>query len=1155
MLADVSIEDKYALESGRVFLSGVQALVRLPLMQRQRDMAAGLNTAGFVSGYRGSPLGGYDLSLWRAKKFLDRGHIHFQPGLNEDLAATAVWGSQQLGFVPGAKYDGVFAIWYGKGPGVDRSGDPFKHGNLAGAAEHGGVLVVCGDDHPGKSSTTAHQSEHALAAHGMPILYPANVQEYLDLGIYGWALSRYSGLWVGFKCINETVESTASVDVDADRIGIVSPEGVERPAGGVNVKFAFAPQEDDKRLLRYKIPLAHAFARANGLDRAVVVSSAPSLGIVTAGKSFQDTLQALRLLGIDQARAAELGLCVYKVAMVWPVEPEGLAEFASSGLRELLFIEEKKAFLEDQAARILYNLDSDKRPRIVGKTDENGVPLLPADVQLEPNMLAQVIAARLRSVGVRDRDVELRVGEIQKRIAASAKATGSKVVRMPYFCSGCPHNVSTRVPEGSIAMSGIGCHTMAIFMGRDTTPPTQMGGEGLNWTGIAPFTETNHVFQNLGDGTYFHSGLLAIRASVAAGVNVTYKILYNDAVAMTGGQPVEGQVTVPDIARQVAGENVKAIAVVSDDPGKYRRDAFAPEVHVYHRDRLDELQREFREIPGVTLIVYDQTCAAEKRRRRKRQQYPDPPKRVFINEAVCEGCGDCSAKSNCVSIQPKETEFGRKRQIDQSSCNKDYSCVNGFCPAFVTVHGARLSKPGAADLPDSIFDGLPAPKLPSLEDSYAILVTGIGGTGVITVGAILGMAAHIEGKETTVFDMTGLAQKGGAVMSHLRIARRSEHLPSSAIGLAEADLVLGCDLVVSGSAESLRAMERGRTHTVVNSHVVPTAAFQLDPDLDFRSQETVDRIREAAGRTRSHFVDATGLAEALTGNTIAANLFMVGYAYQLGALPVSEPAIEQAVELNQVAVDFNKRAFRLGRLAAHKPDQIQALLPEGLKNTKESEKLDEIIESRSKLLEAYQNRPYAQRYEEMVRAMEKAEKEKAKGKFGLAEAVARYYFKLLAYKDEYEVARLYTNGDFKRSLERQFEGGYKLRFHLAPPILARRDPVSGELKKREFGAWVTPVFKALARLKILRGTRWDPFGRTAERKMERDLIAAYESVMREVVGALTRENHELALEIACVPEAIRGFGHVKERRIVEAKKREQQLLQAFRQPVRQQPAA
>lgn len=1155
MLADVSIEDRYSLESGRVFLSGVQALVRLPLMQRQRDVAAGLNTAGFISGYRGSPLGGYDLSLWRAKKFLDLGHIHFQPGLNEDLAATAVWGSQQLGFIPGAKYDGVFAIWYGKGPGVDRSGDPLKHGNLAGAAQYGGVLVVCGDDHPGKSSTTAHQSEHALAANGMPVLYPASVQEYLDLGLYGWALSRYSGLWVGFKCINETVESTASVDIGSERVKIVSPEGVELPQDGVNIKFAFAPQEDDKRLLRYKIPLAHAFARANGLDRTVMASAAPSLGIVTAGKSYQDTLQALRLLGIDEVRAGALGICVYKVAMVWPLEPEGLRDFASSGVKELLFIEEKKAFLEDQAARILYNLDSGRRPRIVGKTDESGVPLLPADVQLEPTTLAQVIAARLKSLGVSDRDMDETVSRIQRKIAWSARITGSKVVRMPYFCSGCPHNRSTRVPEGSVAMSGIGCHTMAIFMGRDTTPPTQMGGEGLNWTGIAPFTETNHVFQNLGDGTYFHSGLLAIRAAVAAGVNVTYKILYNDAVAMTGGQPVEGQVTVADISRQVAAERVRAVAVVSDEPDKYGRDAFGPEVQVYHRDRLEELQRRFRDIPGTTVIIYDQTCAAEKRRRRKRQQYPDPPKRVFINEAVCEGCGDCSVKSNCVSIQPKETEFGRKRQIDQSSCNKDYSCVNGFCPAFVTVHGAGLSKPSAADLSDDIFNTLPPPELPSLDAAYAILVTGIGGTGVITVGAILGMAAHLEGKETTVFDMTGLAQKGGAVMSHLRIAERSQRLPSSAIALAEADLVLGCDLVVTGSGESLRAMDHGRTRAVVNSHIIPTAAFQLNADLDFRGQDTIERIREVAGSGQAHFIDATGMAQALTGNTIAANLFMVGYAYQLGVLPLSDAAIERAVELNKVAVEFNKRAFRLGRLAAHKPAELQALLPERYEKLYESNSLDGIIQTRLKLLEGYQDGAYAKRYEELVRTVERAEKGKAKGKSGLAEAVARYYSKLMAYKDEYEVARLYTNGDFEKSLAGQFEGSFKLKFHLAPPILARHDPVSGELIKREFGVWVYFVFRLLAKLKFLRGTRWDIFGRSAERRMERGLIENYESAMREVIGGLSRDNHTLAIEIASIPEAIRGFGHVKERHVALAKKREQELFQAFRQPQQQQPAA
>ena len=1155
-LASISLDDKYTQDKGRVLISGVQALVRLPLMQRQRDLEAGLNTAGFISGYRGSPLGGYDLNLWRARPFLERAHIHFQPGVNEDLAATAVWGSQQLAQVPDPKYDGVFAIWYGKGPGVDRSGDPFKHGNLAGTHPHGGVLLMCGDDHAGKSSTTAHQSELSLAAHGIPVLNPANVQDYLDLGLYGWALSRFSGLWVGFICVNETVESTATVSVDPDRNPIVVPTDIEPPPGGVHaLQPRFNPQRDDVLLMRHKLPLAQAFARANAIDR-VVFGGEAILGIVAAGKAFQDVMQALQQLGIDEQRARHLGVSVYKVGMVWPLEPDGLRVFAS-GLRELLFVEEKRPLMEDQAARILYNRPEGQRPFITGKRDQHGEMLLPSDEQLDPSTIAQVIAARLGSLGAGDEQLTARRARIEKSVRNAAEAAGGTVIRTPYFCSGCPHNVSTKVPDGSMALSGIGCHTMAIFMQRHTLAPTQMGGEGLNWTGLAPFTNTRHVFQNLGDGTYFHSGLLAIRASIDAGVNLTYKILYNDAVAMTGGQPVEGQLGVADIARQVAAEGVARIALVSDDPGKYDSLRDLPEgLRIAHRDDLEGIQIEYRGIAGTTVIIYDQTCAAEKRRRRKRGLYPDPEQRVFINSSVCEGCGDCSAKSNCVSIQPLETEFGRKRRIDQSSCNKDFSCINGFCPSFVTVLGGRLRRPPAKLVEPGLFADLPEPETPSLSSSFAVLVAGVGGTGVVTIGAVLGMAAHLEGKTVSVFDMTGLAQKGGTVHSHLKIAPGSRSIAAQKIGLGEADLLLGCDLVVAASPETLSWLNPGG-RAIVNTHLLPTAAFQLDPDVDYQPDTMRRVLADVIGDSAINWMDATQLALSLCGDVIGANLFMVGFAAQSGLIPLGIEAIERAIELNGVAVDFNQTALQLGRLAAHDPARIDGLINAsaaglgGVGAYAEDDRahsLEQAIALRESFLSDYQNDALAQRYRKLVERVQAAEQDRAPGTRGLTEAVARYYFKLLAYKDEYEVARLYTRPQFRAQLDAQFEGDYKLKFHLAPPLIAKRDPVSGEARKRTFGGWMLIAFKLLAAMRGLRGTRLDVFALSAERQLERRLIHDYELLVDELLSCLTRSNHDLQIELASLPEQIRGFGHVKRAHLARVDEQRVELLRQLRDP-------
>jgi indolepyruvate ferredoxin oxidoreductase len=1145
-LAAVSLDDKYEARTGRVFLTGIQALIRLPMMQRQRDLAAGLNTAGFVSGYRGSPLGALDLGLWRAQKFLQKHHIEFQPGLNEDLAATAIWGTQQLNLFPGAKYDGVFAMWYGKGPGVDRCGDVLRHGNASGTSRYGGVLLVAGDDHVASSSTLPHQTDHNFIAAMIPLLYPAGVQDILDFGMLGWAMSRYSGCWVGLKSVAETVESSASVAIDPDRFHYVLPNDFEMPEGGLGVRWPDTPIEQEYRLQRYKAYAALAFARANKLDRVVIDSPKPRFGIVTAGKSYLDVRQALDDLGIDEAEAARIGIRVYKVGMVWPLERDGVRRFAE-GLEEILVVEEKRAIIENQLKEQLYNWREDVRPRVVGKFDERGEWILPSSGGLTPAQIARVIARRIGrfydSPRMRDR---LGFLEAKERQLASHK---TRFERIPYFCSGCPHNTSTRVPEGSRAVAGIGCHYMAQFMDRNTATFTHMGGEGATWIGQAPFSEENHIFANLGDGTYYHSGILAIRACVAAKVNITYKILYNDAVAMTGGQPVEGQPTVPQISHQLAAEGVGRIAVVTDEPEKYPVNAgFAPGVTIHHRDDLDKVQRELREWPGVSAIIYDQTCAAEKRRRRKRKQYPDPPKRVFINEMVCEGCGDCGVQSNCVSVIPLETEFGRKRAIDQSSCNKDYSCIKGFCPSFVTVHGGAPRKRRPAKLREVLPD-VPEPALPATDQPYGILITGIGGTGVITVGALLGMAAHIAGKGVSVLDMTGLAQKNGAVLSHVRIADRPDDIHAVRIAAGEANAVIGCDLVVAAAADALAKMRKGTTRAVVNSYEAVTADFTRRPDLKFPGAELHTLLQEAVGADAVDFIDATDIATALMGDSIATNMFMLGFAWQKGLIPLPAEAIDRAIELNGVAVEANREAFLWGRRAAVDRAAVEriAMPADAIPDDRRfARTLDEIVARRVEDLTAYQDAAYAKRYETLVRQVQAVEAARTPGRSELTEAVARYYYKLLAYKDEYEVARLFSDGRFRRQLNDAFEGDYRLEFHLAPPLLAPRDPETGRLQKVSYGPWMLRAFGLLAKLKSLRGTRFDIFGRTPERKRERALIGEYEKTVAELLAGLDADNHALAVEIASIPEHIRGYGHIKDAHLEEAKRREAELLRAFR---------
>ena len=1153
-LRDVSLDDKYQLESGRVYLTGVQALVRLLILQRQRDAAAGLNTAGFVSGYRGSPLGGLDQSLWAAAKFLERAHIKFQPGLNEDLAATSIWGSQQVNMYAGAKYDGVFSMWYGKGPGVDRCGDVFKHANFAGTSKHGGVLVLAGDDHAAKSSTLPHQSDHQFSAAMMPVLYPSSVQEIIDLGLHGWAMSRYSGLWVGFKCVSDTVESSASVTIDPERVKLVMPDDFPFPPDGVHIRWPDGFLATEARMQDYKIYAALHYCRANQLNRIVIDSPKPRLGIITSGKSYVDVRQALDDLGISEADAAEIGIRLFKVAMPWPLEPEGVRHFAE-GLEEILVVEEKRQIVEYQVKEQLYNWRGDVRPRVVGKFDEKGEwvrPhgdwLLPAASELTPAMIARVIAQRIARLDLQPRHkekIESRVAFINAKEAALAKPKIS-LQRIPYFCSGCPHNTSTKVPEGSRATAGIGCHVMAIWMDRSTSTFTHMGGEGVPWIGQAPFTEEKHIFANLGDGTYFHSGVLAIRAAVAAKVNITYKILYNDAVAMTGGQPVDGPISPAIIAQQVAAEGVKKIVVVSDEPDKYPSGHFASGIEIHHRDDLDRVQRELRDTAGCTVLLYDQTCAAEKRRRRKRGKYPDPARRVFINELVCEGCGDCGVKSNCVSVAPVETEFGRKRTIDQSSCNKDFSCVNGFCPSFVTVEGGTLRKPKRADALDF---SVPEPAIPATSEPYGILITGIGGTGVVTIGALLGMAAHLAGKGCSVLDMTGLAQKNGAVVSHVRIADAPEQIYATRIAAGEAKLVLACDILTGVGDEAIAKMQKGVTKALVNTALVMPADFTRNADLKFPLGSMEHEIRDAVAPGDAEFLDATRLATGLMGDSIATNLFMVGFAYQRGLIPLAEDAILRAIELNGAAVESNKQSFRWGRLAAVDPARVAAAaVPKAAAPELQrlSDSVDEMIARRAAFLTDYQDAAYARRYTDFVAKVRAAETTRLPGRTTLTEAVARYYFKLLAVKDEYEVARLYADGDFAKRVAAQFEGDYKLTFHLAPPIANKPDAVTGEAKKSTYGPWMMTAFRVLAKMKWMRGTVFDVFGRTRERRTERQLITDYEALLDELLPQLAVYNHVTAVQLAGIPEHIRGYGHVKDRHLKAAKAKEADLVAAFR---------
>jgi indolepyruvate ferredoxin oxidoreductase len=1149
MSKSVSLQDKYELESDRAYLSGIQALVRLPLLQRARDRAAGLNTAGFISGYRGSPLGGYDQALWSASEQLGAEQIIFKPGMNEDLACTAVWGSQQVGLFPGAQYDGVFGIWYAKAPGVDRSMDVLKHANASGTSPRGGVLAILGDDHAGVSSTLVSQSEQLMIAAMMPVLNPSNVQEYLRFGLLGFALSRFSGCWVGFKAISETVESAVSAGLDISDLTINLPGDFRPPADGLHIRLVDNLIDKERRLLGPKMEAVAAFTRVNSFDRLLWSTPRDRFSIVTTGKAYLDVREALALLGIGEAQAAELGLSVYKVGLSWPLETTRIIA-ATAHLERVLVVEEKQGIIEGQLTNALFNLP--RRPIVIGKADLNGQPLILARGPTEPLSIAQAVMGHLLG-DVRDPAINERYASILTRLQSAAAMPATTLNRSPFFCSGCPHNRSTKLPDGSRAGAGIGCHGMAGYQPDTLTSLfAHMGGEGANWIGQAPFTSQKHIFQNLGDGTYFHSGAMAIRAAKAAGVNITFKILYNDAVAMTGGQPIDGTLTVGDITRQVLAEGANIIYVLSDEPEKYGKDDLAPGSIVRHRDALDEVQRQLRDVSGLSVLVYDQTCAAEKRRRRKRGLYPDPPQRVFINHRVCEGCGDCSEKSNCVAVKPIETAFGRKRQIDQSDCNKDFSCLEGFCPSFVTVENAAVRKTsqGASDFPDVT---LPDPVLPALDRPYNMLVAGIGGSGVLTIGALIGMAAHIEGRKCSVLDNTGLAQKNGSVTSHIRIGITDDEGQAVRVPIGGADVLIGCDPVVAASAAVLSRAETGRTIAVVNDHLQPTADFVRNNDIDFESFGVRASLKKAIG-DELLLVNATRLATALCGDAIATNIFLLGFAWQKGLVPLAHDSIAAAIQLNGVAIDANLRTFKWGRIAAVNPNLVETAAGPTTQAIAEPkrESLGDLVERFSAELTAYQDERYAARFRELVDTAVRAEAPVAMGS-GFAEAVARGFYKLLAYKDEYEVARLYTDEAFMTDLQSKFEPGFRLRFHLAPPAFARRDRVTGHLRKSSFGPWMMPAFRLLARLRWLRGTPFDPFGRTQERREERALIAEYEETIRHVARSLSAFNRDVAMEIARVPHDIRGYGHVKEKKLGAAKTKRAALLKRFNAPEEAMP--
>jgi indolepyruvate ferredoxin oxidoreductase len=1126
-IADLTLEDRLRPDQDRLFLTGTQTLVRVLLTQAWLDQARGARTGGFVSGYRGSPLGAFDGELTAAEGAFAKANIHFEPGVNEELAATALMGTQQVGLFPGARVEGVFGMWYGKGPGADRAGDAFKHANLAGTAPEGGVLAVVGDDHGGVSSTTAHQSEFAFIDAQIPVLAPTSLQDVLELGLAGIAMSRASGCWVALKCPSAVIEQAGTVEAALSRFSFTAPDKAGLPDGGLHIRWPDKSTDQEHRLSGPKLRAAEAFALANGLDRTFDKTAARRIGIVAAGKAFADTREALRLLGLGGEAGRAAGLCLFKPAMVWPLVADTVRTFAE-GLDEIIVIEEKRALIEPQIRDILYAAPQGARPKIFGKQGADGAALIPLSGVIEPDGIARALAGHLGRTGGGP-------GIAVSPPPPLPEPPAPVLRRPPHFCSGCPHNTSTRVPEGHRALAGIGCHTLALWSDPNTQTLTQMGGEGVSWIGQAPFTDTPHVFTNIGDGTYYHSGFLAIRAALSAKVNITFKLLYNDAVAMTGGQAVEGGLTVPAIARELAAEGVARIVVVAEEPGHYpRTDRFPEGVTVLGRDGFDCAQTELASTPGVTVLIFDQTCAAEKRRRRRRGTMEDPDRWVFINERVCEGCGDCQQASHCLSVVPVETPLGEKRRIDYASCNKDESCLNGFCPALVTVEGKRKQTgrgAQAAAEPAEIpvhLTNLPAPDRTDAALPQRILVAGIGGTGVVTVGHLIALAAHMEGRAVTVMDQTGLAQKGGSVMSHVTVAGAGDDITAARIAAGQADAILGCDLVVAADTPQLHAMSEGRTRAVVNSAEAITGAFLRDPGRAFPKDPLLAALTARLGGGALALVDATSLAARLTGNPITANVFLLGFAWQQGLVPVTEEALVRAIELNAVAAEANREAFAWGRRAAVDGAAVAALA--GLDGEKEEEaepELEAMIETRADFLARYGGPDLARRYREIVTEMERISGQRVPGRAGLARAVAEGYFKVLAAKDEYEVGRLYTDGVFDAALAETFEPGYRVHYHMAPPWISRRDKLTGHPIKRRFGPWLRPVLKALGLLRYFRGILIDPFRATADRRLEQTERTAYEQDLLRICRALDPENFDLCLELAAMPSAVRGFGHVK----------------------------
>jgi len=1141
-LDNYRLEDRYTRERGRVFLTGTQALVRMALSQHAVDRMSGLETAGFVSGYRGSPLAGFDLSLWQAREALAENAIHFLPAVNEELAATACLGTQQLEGESGRRLDGVFSIWYGKGPGVDRASDALKHGNMYGSSPRGGVLAIAGDDHGCVSSSFSHQSDEAFMAFSMPVLHPAKIGEYIEFGLFGWALSRFSGCWVGFKAISETVEGAAAVELPSPP-RFVYPD-IELPPGGLHNRWPDMPSPEIEERLAYKLAAVRAFAAANPIDRHAFGAERPRLGILTIGKAHLDVMDLLEVLGIDETRAHEMGLGVYKIGLVWPLEREGLMRFASQA-EEVLVIEEKHGVVERQVKEAFYHLPAARRPRVSGKTDPAGAPLLAEYEEMRPHRIAAEVAARIKAVS----GIDLTGQAVRLAELPNTAVPPDWVQRKPYFCAGCPHNTSTRLPEGSHGFAGIGCHFMVSWMDRETSNLTQMGGEGVNWLGLEPFTDTPHMFQNLGDGTYYHSGSLAIRQAVAAKANITYKILFNDAVAMTGGQPVDGPISVGEIVRELEATGVGRIEVVGDERDALNKVLDLPAgTKIRHRDELDRIQRELREIKGVTAIVYVQTCAAEKRRRRKRGKYPDPERRVFINEAVCEGCGDCSKQSNCVAVIPKETAWGTKRQIDQDACNKDFSCIKGFCPSFVEVEGGKLKKEGRGPdtaVLDSLLADIAEPELPEIGQGHQLLVTGVGGTGVVTIGALVTMAAHLEGKGATVLDFTGFAQKGGEVMSHIKITQAPADRPVR-IDRGRADAMIACDTVVATNAEMLGTIRPRQTRVVANAAEMATGQFVLDRDAKVRGDLLIEKLRRAVGGDNVAILDAQRLARRLCGDSIATNMLLLGYAWQAGMVPVSESSLMRAIDLNGVAIAANKRAFALGRLACARPEMIEEHAREEDTGEGRPDSLQELIEHRVAFLTRYQNRSYAERYRDFVARVGAAEATLGGEALPFTQAVARNLAKLMAYKDEYEVARLYAETAMAARTAGRFEGRTKLSVWLAPPVLNFGKDAQGRPKKRKFGSWIFPLFGLLAKGKRLRGTPFDPFGWMVERREERALIGEYRALVEALLDDLRPENRDEATAIADLADEVRGFGPVKSSAIERFRRESARRLEAFR---------